>query len=71
MDWNEEWKKEWSIERAKSMEESFIDHWSDALKLSVTLQLAQLNKIQRVNANDLEWVRVEVVSLECIMHRWI
>jgi hypothetical protein len=56
-------KELWSIEAAKSMEESFIDTWSDALKLPVTLQLCTLAETQQINWADLDGVKSDLVSL--------
>jgi len=58
----------WSIELARSMEESFINTWTNALKLSVTFQLCQLAEKQQINSDDLAWVGSDVVSLGLVVY---
>jgi len=54
----------WWVEGAEALEQTFIETWSDALKLQVMLQISQLVGTQEVTLDALEWIRPDVVSLD-------
>jgi len=50
---------------------AFIDARSDALNPSVTLHISRLAGAYKVLLYKLDWIKSQLVSLECVWYRWI